>query len=99
MTPTLAALAVQFASDVTLADVEAMRAFLDQQVEASLRSSSSSHAERRIATALERAAWPHFYAAEKVFDVDDGSAGAECPATALERTLPNSSAMGGDRGV
>lgn len=73
MTPAPAASTVQYASDITIADVKAMRAFFDQHVEAPLIS-QAGQTERRFARALERAAWPHFYAAEKVFDVDDGSA-------------------------
>ncbi|MFF1649867.1 hypothetical protein [Streptomyces sp. NPDC058240] len=74
MTPTPAAEAVQYASDVTLADVDAMWAFLEKRTsDLSLRHDSDP-AERRIAQALNTAVFDHFYAAQKIFDVDDGSA-------------------------
>ncbi|MFF4179607.1 hypothetical protein [Streptomyces sp. NPDC001750] len=74
MTSTPAAEAVQYASDVTLADVDAMWSFLEERTSGLLLRHDSGSAERRIAKALDAAAFHHFYAAQKVFDVDDGSA-------------------------
>ncbi|WP_328380617.1 hypothetical protein OHB13_38040 (plasmid) [Streptomyces sp. NBC_00440] len=74
MTPTPTVDAVQYAVDVTLADVDAMCAFLTKQISGTMCSPDSSPAERRFAKALDAATFSAFYAAQKVFDVDDGSA-------------------------